>query len=209
LDRSGTLVAQGAVPEVRVPALGSREVGQISWECSEPGAYRLAVEFAGSANEWPLNVFAACTEAELSAWGIAAQSSYLEGLRMGGTESFMPFPGAEVSFMSDAGTVPMPFWRECALEFKGDAWGLTDRWERLLAISPDRALDPASLPEGYETIINRIDTRTYREHPIAVRKDRTILTTLRPAGGLGIEPLGIARNPSGVELIRSMLATLH
>jgi hypothetical protein len=203
------MVAQGALSDIGVPALSSREVGQISWECDTPGSYRLLVEFAGAVNEWPLNMFPACSEAELTAWGIAPNSSYLEGLRMGGTESFMPFPGAEISFMSDSGTIPMPFWRECALEFTGGAWGLENQWERLLAISPDRALDPASLPEGCETIIKRIDTRTYQEHPIAVRKDRTILTTLRPAGGLGIEPLGIARNPSGVELIRAMLTMLQ
>lgn len=173
------VVAQGVLDLVSVPALEALEVGQISWDCSEPGEYVLRVEFADAVNAWPVNVFATGAE--------TAPDS--------------------ISFLShgDEGVVAMPFWREAAYEFNGDAWGLADRWERLVAISPDLALDPAGLPQ-HEVIINRVDVRTYAEHPIAVRTAKgRIITTLRPEGGLGIQPLGLARNPSGVELIRRML----
>jgi hypothetical protein len=174
------IVAQGAFPESLILASEPREVGQISWQCDVPGRYLLRVEFGGAVNEWPFNVFAP--------WSDEDKDLSMES----------------IEFRVEEGTVALPFWREAAYEFYGDAWGLAENWERLLAISPDRALDPTSLEE-HEVIINRIDTRTYLEHPIAVRtKTGKVVTTLRPNGGLGIQPIGLERNPSGAELLRRM-----
>jgi hypothetical protein len=177
-DSTGKNVAQGALEHVEVACLQAKEVGQISWLCETPGAYRLRVEFGDAVNDWPLNIFDK------------------------GTDSV---PDSVVLKTEGEGVVALPFWREAAYEFKGDAWGLAERWERLLPISPDVALDPTKLPD-HEVVINRIDVRTYAEHPIAVRtKDGKVITTLRPEGGLGIQPIGLQRNPSGAELIRRMI----
>ncbi|HTQ11754.1 MAG TPA: hypothetical protein VMI31_16960, partial [Fimbriimonadaceae bacterium] len=190
LDKSGRTVAQGALEGCEVDALEARQVGQISWDGDVAGSYRLRVEFGPAVNEWPFHVVSPLTKEERDAWkalDVVGETASVES----------------ICFKSGAGTLPMPFWRECALEFHGDAWGLAERWERLLAISPDRALDPAFLRD-HEVVINRIDTRTYAEHPIAVRTADGIVTTLRPFGGLGIQPLGLSRNPSGVALLRSL-----
>jgi len=192
LDSEGRIVAQGALGQVEVPELESREIGQISWQCDQPSNYRLLAEFGSATNEWPLNVFRALTDAEREQWK--------------SLDDALSEPNADhATFMTGVGTLPMPFWREAAYEFVGDAWGLAERWERFLPISPDRALDPALLPD-HEVIINRIDTRTYAEHPIAVRTKDGIMTTLRPFGGLGIQPVGITRNPSAVDLLRQIAA---
>ncbi len=184
LDAEGRVVARDVLDRMEIDGLIPTEVGQISWQCDAPGAYRLRVEFGQAVNEWPFNVFAAPTEGEKAA-------------------SEPAVPGVRFLALGDGGVLPMPFWRESAYRFAGDAWGLAERWERLLPISPDCALDPAKLPD-HEVLINRVDVRTYAEHPIAVRTADGIVTTLRPQGGHGIQPLGIFRNPSGLALLRAM-----
>jgi hypothetical protein len=105
--------------------------------------------------------------------------------------------------------MPMPFWRECAQEF---APGLLDpfaeKWDRLWSIAPDRALDPEWLHQtvgDYDVLFNRIDTRTYKEHPYMVKANNVIVTTLRPHGGHGAQPHGVKNNPSGSELLRVLI----
>jgi len=191
VEEGGKVVVEDSLDPTELRALESREVGHISWMCDRPGSYRLRVEFGDAANEWPVNVFAPLAEEEREAWKVLNRPA--EDVSLG-----------SLRFLSGVGTLPMPFWREATYEFKGEAWGLAERWERLLAISPDRALDPASLPE-HEVVMNRIDTRTYQENPIAVRTSEGIVTTLRPFGGLGVQPWGITRNPSGAEMVRRML----
>ncbi len=114
-----------------------------------------------------------------------------------------------VAVLEHEGTVPMPFWRECIQEFAPgllDPWA--NKWDRLWAIAPDRALDTEWLKEAlgdYEVLMNRIDTRTYREHPYMVKAGNVIVTTLRPHGGHGAQPCGVKNNPSGSELLRALL----
>lgn len=189
-DEDGQVVAQGALEPMEIPALTSMQIGEISWTCDRAGSYRLDVEFGEAVNAWPINVFDCVTDAEKERWPVSELDPIC---RIGNLE-----------IRTSEGTIPMPFWREAAYQFEGDAWGLPERWERFQAISPDRALDPGALPEDYEVVINRIDVRTYTEHPIAVRTKNGIVTTLRPFGGLGIQPAGLSRNPSGVELLRAM-----
>jgi hypothetical protein len=61
----------------------------------------------------------------------------------------------------------------------------------------------------WRIVMNRIDTRTYREAPILVEgrsySGRLIATTLRPFGGLGIQPIGVPNNPAGAWLLSSIL----
>lgn len=111
----------------------------------------------------------------------------------------------------------MPFWREAAYDPLGQEWrdwGYDQLWDRILSISGDRGLDPDWLDREigeYETILRRIDTRTYRIHPVLVRTTteagRLYLSSLRPFGGLGCQPYGVTRNPSGKHLLRKILET--
>lgn len=197
LDSKGGRVAEGALEDIEVLNLESREVGQISWQCGTPGSYQLRVEFGDAVNEWPVNVFAGVTDAEREAWRTLDSLS---------GDVTIEAPNGSILFRTGGdGTIAMPFWRESAYEFLGDdAFGLAERWERLVPISPDCALDPAAFPD-HEVLIRRIDARTYAEHPIAVRSGTKIVTTLRLFGGLGIQPIGASRNPSGAELLRAMI----
>ncbi|MEX2242528.1 MAG: hypothetical protein WD716_01645, partial [Fimbriimonadaceae bacterium] len=114
-----------------------------------------------------------------------------------------------VAVLEHDGTLPMPFWRECVQEFAPgllDPWA--DKWERLWAIAPDRALDTKWLEQtlpGYEVLMNRVDTRTYREHPYVVKAGNVIVTTLRPQGGHGAQPFGVSRNPAGAHLLDRLM----
>jgi hypothetical protein len=114
-----------------------------------------------------------------------------------------------VAVLEHEGTVPMPFWRECIQEFAPgilDPWA--NQWDRLWAIAPDRALDTEWLKQtlgDYEVLMNRVDTRTYKEHPYMVKAGNVIVTTLRPHGGHGAQPYGVKNNPSGSELLRVLL----
>jgi hypothetical protein len=123
-----------------------------------------------------------------------------------------------VVFLTGEDTKPMPFWREAAYEFNYNAFweqiGYREQWERLLPMTPDRALDMDALKQSYphiewEIMLNRIDVRTYAEHPMLVRGEhadqRIVVTTLRPFGGLGNCPRGVARNPSGAEFLTRLL----
>ncbi len=113
-----------------------------------------------------------------------------------------------------------PFWRECAVDYP-DAVDepLIHDWERFLPVSPDRVIDLDALysylPKKSEikVLINRIDTRTYKEAPIMVEvkcgKGRMLATTLRPYGGLGCQPYGVMNNPAGAALLESMMRYLE
>lgn len=127
-----------------------------------------------------------------------------------------------VVFLTAEDTIPMPFWRESAYEFSNTAFwdhlGFREQWERLLPLTPDCALDMESLRIAFpgmewEVLLNRIDVRTYAEHPILARGElvgqRVLVTTLRPFGGLGNCPRGIKRNPSGYEFLVRLLEAMR
>jgi hypothetical protein len=124
--------------------------------------------------------------------------------------------GKVMLFLRGPGTVTCPFWRESAYEFKNeDFWSkvpFAERWERLLAVCSDRALDPAwldSLGLGKpEVLMNRVDVRTYQEHPVVAKFENVLVTTLRPYGGQGTQPTALNRNPAGVALLESLVATM-
>ena len=54
-------------------------------------------------------------------------------------------------------------------------------------------------------LINRVDTRTYKEHPYMVKAGKVIVTTMRPQGGHGAQPYGVKNNPSGATLLAWMI----
>lgn len=227
-------IAYGISEPTRVDALDAREVGQISWDADQPGGYLLRVRFAGVENSWPVWIVPPTDPSMFGGWRLDDPLGHFEGAV--GFDS-LPDPGLPgdsavlstrleldgafrnaLLFLTGEHTKPMPFWREAAYEFSNaafwDAVGFREQWERLLPITPDRALDEGALRAGFpgfawETLLNRIDVRTYAEHPILVRGqsgDRCIFaTTLRPFGGLGTCPRGLAKNPSGTEFLMRLM----
>jgi len=226
LDSSGNAIARGAEPPLLVEELTSVEVGQIPWQCEEPGSYELHVEFGSTKNAWKFHVEA---KADFANWSLSdprklfGKADFGEGpnqIFVDHTEGLIELlneGGQALVFLSTQGTSQMPFWRESAYDFASAA-PFTEQWERLLGVSGDSALDPAFLAvilptEAHrEILINRVDVRTYAEAPVMVRvnssKGKAIITSLRPHGGLGIQPSGIAKNAAGCALIRNMMDLL-
>ena len=216
-------VGFGSDEEMTVPAVTSREVGQISVDIERPGGYLLRARFGGAENTWPLWVVAPLAKDEFAGWSIDDPRGVFEDLKIEGSEGLISTRlGATAErglvFLLDEGTLPMPFWREAAYEYLNDRFweptGMRDAWARWLPLSPDAALDMKAIADAYpgwefETLMNRIDVRTYAENPILVRARRgsneLLITTLRPFGGLGIAPRGVTRNPSGIEWLRHCL----
>lgn len=222
-------VAHGSGEPCAVEPLVSKEVGQINWEAERPGGYLLRVRFGDAENSWPIWIVPAFDVGLLGGWAIDDPDGWFEGINAGsGSDRLLSTRlGGEVGatrslrFLQGEGTHPMPFWRESAYEFANspfwDAVGYREQWERLLPMTPDCVLDEAAVRDAHpgfewETLLNRIDVRTYREHPVLMsgtKGDRqTIVTTLRPFGGLGSCPRGLRRNPSGAEFLRRLVEQL-
>lgn len=212
-DAQGDVVAYGASDPQSVSALESTEVGQIYWKCEKPGEYWLDVQFDRTGNAWPIWVVERPDFERLEDWRLDDRRGLLEGVRFGsgGRAVTVGALGDGVSFLTDEGTLPAPFWREAAYEFNDDRFWqqvpFAERWERLHAVSGDRVLDLEWLRRqagsaDVEVLMNRIDVRTYAEAPIVARIGSSLVTTLRPWGGLGVQPVGLPQNPAGVELLR-------
>lgn len=189
-DNEGNVVASGGGRFQGFSPCWAGEVMQVEGDLL-PGDYSLLVEMGNCRNEWPLHV--------------TARPESFSALKMNSEiPSNTETPALVV--LEGEGTVPMPFWREAAYQFKEDCWGLKDRWERLLPICSDRAIDPEFLPREAEVLMSRIDVRTYRENPVIARIGDVVTTSLRPYGGLGIQPYGLENNPSGADFVRRLLS---
>lgn len=213
-------VAFGADEPMNVQAGSSIEVGQISVDVDRSGGFLLRARFGGAENTWPLWVVQPFEPAEFVGWKLDDPRNVFDDLNIAGDDGLWTTRlGATaergLAFLLDEGTKPMPFWREAAYEFLNDRFweptGLRDAWARWLPMTPDCALDLDQMNRAYpgwdfETLLNRIDVRTYAEHPVLVRAvkgtSEMLITTLRPFGGLGIGPRGVTKNPSGVEFLR-------
>jgi hypothetical protein len=208
-EQGGTVVARGTGDLMEVAPFKPVEVGQIHYE-AKPGEYFLEVEFAGVRNSWSIWVVERPDWKNRQGWTVQDKRGLLGIETAGGdrTVSVGSVPDAGIGILVDEGTEVMPFWREATYEFD-PSFPLAERWERLLAVSPDRSLDPAQLPEGYQTLVNRIDTRTYVESPILVRAGDRLITTLRPFGGLGTQPTSLRANPVGSALLSWMMDQLE
>lgn len=223
LDSAGAVVARGAQAQQTIFPYESEEVGQISWQCETPGQYRLEAEFGGAGNAWTFHVEA---RNPFPRWRINdprdlfGKADFGEGPNVilagyaDGLSSLLQEGANVLVFLDSEGTVAAPFWREAACEFAKDA-PFAEQWERLLAVSGDRVLDPVYIAQilptelKVEILLNRVDVRTYQEAPVMVRvsgnKGKAIITTLRPYGGLGIQPSGLVRNAAGCALVNMMM----
>jgi hypothetical protein len=225
LDARSATVAQGAELGVKVSALSSRIVGTISWDCLEPGAYRLDVEFGKARNSWKFHVVRPPSVDELASWkssdgnrlglsllGDGPNQIFLDDLSE--LASCLDDGRNAIVFLVENSTRSAPFWRESGIEFRAGA-PFSGEWERLLAVSGDRTLESGAIAENspkdakIETIINRVDVRTYSEAPLMVKvsgeRSSAIVTTLRPFGGLGLQPRGVDKNAAGADLLRAIL----
>lgn len=105
-------------------------------------------------------------------------------------------------------TLPRPFFREACYSYEHPAWqelDWIDDFDRLSLVATDRAICPKWLDEvhpGWKPLLVRLDTRNFERLPIVALCGTQIITTLRPNGGLGDQPIGIERNPGGHDLIR-------
>lgn len=122
------------------------------------------------------------------------------------------------------GSVEAPFWRESCLDttltpfWREKGW--EGGWHLWQDIGGEGALGEADLEPmkgllEQEFLLMRVDTRTYKEDPLLMRawcptmKRRVIVTTLRPEGGLGAEPFGLAENPAGCLFLKDLLSLLE
>lgn len=219
-------VAYGTAESQELFPLTSREIGQISLDVERAGGYLLRTRFGGAENTWPLWIVAPLQPDEFADWSLDDPRGVFDDLQLCGNEGLITSRlGAVaergVAFLLDEGTVPMPFWREAAFEYRNDKFweptGLRDAWARWLPMTPDAALDMTVLAQHYpgwefEVLMNRIDVRTYAEHPMLIRavsgSAQMLITTLRPFGGLGIGPRRVTRNPAGIEFMRHAIRTV-
>lgn len=94
---------------------------------------------------------------------------------------------------------PRPFWRECIFDYT-EAMPFADEWEWLWPVGGDTVL-----PGEYDEVLMwRIDTRTYERKALIARAGGEIVTSLRPHGGLGVQPPDFERNPAGHGLVSEL-----
>lgn len=190
--------------EVDLPEFGVQTVGEVFGKSSGLTFFELVIEFADRSHtirQFPVPrppkklPFASDDPRQLFTDAVFEGGELCLSTNPNSTE-----PG--LIFLVDEGTIPMPFWRENCQDTKLDL-----PFETLIGVSPDRAICPVWLNtrfKDYEVLFNRVDTRTFKEHPIIVRAGRQIITTLRPFGGLGIQTTGLTRNPAGWRLIQML-----
>lgn len=222
-------VAQMECEAVSVEPLDAREIGDVFFE-GEPGGYLLRARFGQVEGAWPVWIVSGLVPETFAGWSVYDPRGRFDGVTFGGGDGLISTrldptcvvpKGPCVCFLDDGPVVGAPFWRESAFEFLDDAFwsrvGYKERWERLLSVSGDCVLDMDALRDllpgvDWQVLMNRVDVRTYAEAPVLVRGTgehrRCLITTLRPDGGLGAQPLGVPRNPSGVELMRQLCATV-
>lgn len=206
-------VAQGSGRPMTIKPMESTEVGEVSWDTDEPGGYLLRVQFGDISNTWPFWVLPKGESPPVRVWDPGGLLEVTPGEK----SDLMLAAGVPVCIdrglmmLTDDGTVPSPFWRESAYEFQNASFwerlGYREAWERFLPISADRTIDldwvRLRWPDyEWETLLNRIDVRTYAEAPILLagrrQKNRLFITTLKPFGG--------PRNPSGTHFIQTLLS---
>jgi hypothetical protein len=212
--------ARGECPPRMMHPVMRMEIGQVSADLVE-GDHALTITAGRTNATWPVWVVKKPDWSQSANWSKHDPYHVFDDINLPGGDNLLATrldaqaidrarSGARVvAVLEHEGTAPMPFWRECAQEFAPgllDPWA--DKWERLWAIAPDRALDTKWLEQtlpGYEVLMNRVDTRTYREHPYVVKAGNVIVTTLRPQGGHGAQPFGVSRNPSGAHLLDRLM----
>ncbi len=213
----GKVISEG-VSRACVPALGSRQIAEILIDSDQPMEGELHVECGSLKRVWPIRVVEHWHKemARLSdpRGAFFDQTSVRHPLTLSTSTRMVGRSKRTIHFLLDKGTLPRPFWRESCWHFSDELAGLKDDWHALLMVSSDRVIDPFWLKRyDAKPLLTRVDTRTFEvTHAAAMiesERGREIVTTLRPYGGLGIQPLGLGRNPAGARLIRFFDDLLH
>lgn len=223
---SGTLTVEGLDAELEasltaIEPLRVSEVGRVFWMANEPGEETLTLRFDQIERSWPIWTVAPLTPEELSGWRKHDPLSLLDDLEITGPDLIATVwddaverhvrSGGRALVLQTTGGIAGPFWRECAFLFGPAMAAWEDRWERLVSIGGDQSLEIEWLAKlgEVEVAMERIDTRTYARHPLVARvrlgRGTVIFTTLRPFGGLGIQPPSLTYNPAGCQLLRELM----
>jgi len=213
LRKADSVVESGEVC-LPIDALDSREIAELSWSLS-PGEY--AFHCITTAQAWDIWVVPLGKDSDAE-WISGGPPDRDVPLRIGSLSTCKLADCSEefaIWCLEGEGTVPMPFWRECAWQFCGESRfceTFAHQFERLLPISAEATLDESLLQqqvgESLDQLFVRIDTRTYQKSAYVSLFDfhgkRRLLTTLRPHGTHGCAPHDIRHNPAGLELIRAL-----
>lgn len=203
----------GEVFEVDIPANIPTEVAELTIDSARTdGRPTLWITIGERQWLYSLEFFSKFKWAGRFDWTVVDQEARIGGSRVGGVAATVRFgapdkSGVQVCFLENGGTIPLPFWREC-ITFSTSSRLFRDDFDFMYDVSTDCAIDPAWLESelpGAEWILTRVDTRTYARHPYVARKGNTVVTTLRPWGGLGAQPYGLDNNPAGCELLRILM----
>ncbi|OWU64571.1 MAG: hypothetical protein CBB60_009145, partial [Armatimonadetes bacterium Cent15-Ar3] len=204
----GEVVTQGVSNQIAVPH-GSHEVAQVYVESLTAGEYALDVSFGDVHNRWKLFVH---DRPDFTGAHLLWPDDRYEGVKFGSegvavavgwrdsvwarTKAGLP----TVVLVDGEGGRAAPFWRESITT-------PSDPWEQALAFCPDQVLDLKWLEKGGKPtwLQTRIDTRTYEEAPYIARVGRTVLTTYRPHGGQGSQPIYANGNPAGLSLLADLI----
>ena len=210
-DAQSIQIGSGAESLHSITACVATEVGRFSVNL-EPGFYRLSLRFGPSERRYSIQVFSKLGDEETfqvldqtENWGIASDTESDFWIGSGQATS-----GPGLRFAPPSGSIAKPMFRECCYSWDDEEWagsGWRDNWALLNLIFGDRVLDGNWLDReypGWTPMLTRLDTRTFERHAVLARCGDATITTIRPQGGLGIQPIGIHRNPAGVAFMRSI-----
>jgi len=217
---------RGRLDQIRLISGSPKSIGEFSIAFDTEGGYHLGVSFGELGLVGLVHVFAKPDFSRIEDWSLHDPGNHCFNLKMAAGPNLVATrfctPVLEalqqghsvVLILLEEATLPCPMWRECMYEWPlatNETNPFVHHWEVLHDISGDRAIDlPALkqlLPEmqDIEVEMNRVDTRTYAEHPVILRakvgKGTLVATTLRPFGGLGVQPYGVMNNPAGANLL--------
>jgi hypothetical protein len=205
---SGEVIHQGVENQISV-ADGSHQVAQVYVETLPTGSYAIDVSFGEVHNRWNLHVHSRpLFEDAYLLWpddrydGVKFGTEGV-GIAVGWRDSVWARTKAglpTVVLVDGEGGKAAPFWRESITT-------PSEPWEQALAYCPDQVLDTKWLDKGGkpERLQTRVDTRTYEEAPYIARVGQTILTTYRPHGGHGSQPIYSNGNPAGLTLLSDLI----
>lgn len=210
LISQGKTLASGT-SSAEVKPLASRQVAFIPIESEAPLEAELHVQCGDLKRIWPIHIVEHWHKemARLSdpRGAFFDQTSVKHPLTLSTSTRTVSRSKRTIHFLLDKGTLPRPFWRESCWRFSQELAEIKDDWHALLMVASDRVIDPFWLKRfDAKPLLTRVDTRTFEvTHAAALietERGREIVTTLRPFGGLGVQPLGLGRNPAGARLIR-------
>ncbi len=198
-----------------------------------PGTWAIYLEHESAGFYWRITTYDRPNWSQFTNWTISDREGYFASTLTGNGPNIITTTWNEslietwnqgnhvILFALDDFTLPMPFWRECIHEVPNPRPWLEPfaeyKWHQILPVSTDRAIDREALETELgmkgTVLLNRIDTRTYAEHPYAMEfdngKSKFIVTTIRPFGGLGICPWGLKNNPAGSHMVATLLKELE